>query len=825
MAPSEFLRLAAIWGLYPGGGVGPGGVTPTQVQQFAFNAQNDVGTDDAFVVNLDPAVTALTDQLFISMNANHSNFTATPTLKVNGTPAKTITTAAGDELIAGDILLGVNYLFSYNLESDTFQLINPSLSIANSYLVQKNYFNFAPDIGTANAYIANLPFAPLAILVNGVSALIEIANTNTGASTLALNGSAATPIVTSAGLVLQAGQLVAGQIAEFVYSEPYNAWMLVNPAVNPAQALLLQPNSGLPNGFNLGSLTSGLLKNTVTAGVASISRAVNATDYWAPGDVLQVAADPVNNIDVANKGWVESILAGIKNPASACYGASTANLTGYTYNNGTAGVGATLTAGANGIFTQDGIAVPQGTPWLYKNDTDGSGAYNGVYIVTDAGSASTPAILTRASYFDTPAEINFTGVIPVQFGTANADTGWLLLSQITTVGTDALNFMQFGTFSGVLDVPQGGTGVSSFVPNGIILGGSTPTGPLQQVANALTALTPLVSTGVGTVPGYSNIAYLETIADQFSQAVAKFSGTSGATGYVQFGNSTTAPYALVDGTAANYHFSIRSKGTGVINLVSNNTTQQIQVNSNSGISLLSFQQSGSQTYTYPAGGGTLVVDNTFKATLNANLTTPGLFIVTATGTGNYTVPTPAPLYLRIRLSGAGGGGSGSGTSPGAGVAGGSSTFGGTIIVCAGGTGGNGSAGGSGGPVTITSPAAGLTLRGQNGTNGNSSANSSGGTGGSGGFNGGGVGGGAGGSGMAASNYGCGGGGGGGNATSIAAAGGGAGGYADVTILNPVAGTVYSYTIGVGGDGGTAGTGGGAGGSGTNGVLFINEMYQ
>lgn len=822
-SPSEFLKNAIIWGLYPPGGVGPGGVTPTQVQQFAFNAQQDVGANDAFVVNLVPAVTTLTDQLIISMNANHSNLTTTPTLKINGTPPKTIVTAGGDELIPGDVLLGVNYLFSYNLETDTFQLINPSLSIANSYLVQKNYFNWAPDIGTTNAYVANLPFAPLAIFVNGVSAIVEIANANTGASTLALNGSAATPIVTSNGDALQAGQLIAGQQAEFIYSEVFAAWQLTNPAGNPAKALLLQPNTAMPAGFNLGSLTTGLLKNTVTGGIGAVSRAVNAVDYWAPGDILTVSAAPVNVVDVPNKGYVDTLVAGVRDPARSCYGASTANLTGYTYNNGTAGVGATLTAGSNGVFTQDGIAIPVNSPWLYKNDTSGGGAYNGVYIVTDTGSVSTPAILTRATYFDTPTEINFSGMIPIQFGTSNADTGWLLMSQVTTIGTDPLNFIQFAAPLSTVTVPQGGTGVSSFVPNELILAGTTSTGPLQQITNSAFSGMPLVSTGASSPPNFNTSVYIVDVIDQFAEVVASFNGVSGQTGFAIFGNSSSAPYIQASGTSANYHYSIRSKGTGLINLVSNNVSQQIQVNTNAGVSLLSFPQSASQVYSFPAGGGTLVVDNTFRATLEANMTVPAQTQFTS-GSGNYTVPTPAPLYLKVKVQAGGAGGAATGTSPGAATAGGSSTFGGSLVVCNGGAIGSGQSGGVGGTATVTAPAVGYTLQGQQGRVGWLIA-SGGANGGNSVYSGSGSGGPVGSAGSAATGYGSGGGGGGAGSTTASGGGGGAGGYAEVIIPNPTAGATYAYAVGAGGNGATAGTNGTASGAGAGGVIQITAYYQ
>lgn len=74
-----------------------------------------------------------------------------------------------------------------------------------------------------------------------------------------------------------------------------------------------------------------------------------------------------------------------------------------TYANGTAGVGATLTANANGAFgTVDGATVALNDRLANQNDT---GVANGIYKLTDAGSGGTPWILTRDVAFDTAAEI------------------------------------------------------------------------------------------------------------------------------------------------------------------------------------------------------------------------------------------------------------------------------------------------------------------------------------------------------------------------------------------------------------------------------------
>lgn len=144
-------------------------------------------------------------------------------------------------------------------------------------------------------------------------------------------------------------------------------------------------------------------------------------------------------------GWTaanDGVIGKTITPITACYGASTANLTGYVYNNGTAGVGATLTAPSNGVFIADGLTVPQGSIWLYKNDTTALGAYNGIYTLTNAGGASAAAVLTRVATYDSPAEINDTSLIPVTNGTANANTNWLQTNTIVSVGTTPLTYSQ-----------------------------------------------------------------------------------------------------------------------------------------------------------------------------------------------------------------------------------------------------------------------------------------------------------------------------------------------------------------------------------------------
>lgn len=120
--------------------------------------------------------------------------------------------------------------------------------------------------------------------------------------------------------------------------------------------------------------------------------------------------------------------------------ASTGNFAS-TYDNGTAGVGATLTASSNGAASIDGVALSLTDRVLFKDQTNTF--ENGIYVVSDAGSAGTPAVYTRSTDFDEPSEMTAGEIATVTEGTVNANTGWLLTSTVTTIGTDPITFVSF----------------------------------------------------------------------------------------------------------------------------------------------------------------------------------------------------------------------------------------------------------------------------------------------------------------------------------------------------------------------------------------------
>lgn len=133
----------------------------------------------------------------------------------------------------------------------------------------------------------------------------------------------------------------------------------------------------------------------------------------------QALADPSAATDAATKQYVDNVVNGLrwKQPVRA---ATTTN-------------GALATAFASGQVI-DGVTLATGDRILIKDQT--AGAENGIYVVT----AGAP---TRATDADSTAEIENATVF-VSLGTVNADKAYTQTATVTTVGTTAQTWVQFG---------------------------------------------------------------------------------------------------------------------------------------------------------------------------------------------------------------------------------------------------------------------------------------------------------------------------------------------------------------------------------------------
>lgn len=236
---------------------------------------------------------------------------------------------------------------------------------------------------------------------------------------------------------------------------------------------------------------------------------------------------PVSAADAATKQYVDDVAQGL-NIHAASYAATTANLNA-TYSNGTSGVGATLTnAGANAAFSVDGVSPSLNARILVKNQTTTS--QNGIYVLSTVGDGSTPWVLTRATDFDSAVEIAGGDFTFVDAGSTLANTGWVCVDEVTTVGTDPIVFQQFsgaGTYTASNGVQLVGSNFSGVVvaSGGLSVGASgfeldTTIAVRKYAANVGdgTATTYTVSHNLGTkdviVSVYDNSSpYAEVICD------------------------------------------------------------------------------------------------------------------------------------------------------------------------------------------------------------------------------------------------------------------------------------------------------------------------
>ncbi|MDR3152903.1 MAG: hypothetical protein LBW85_01190 [Deltaproteobacteria bacterium] len=147
---------------------------------------------------------------------------------------------------------------------------------------------------------------------------------------------------------------------------------------------------------------------------------------------IELAAAPNALNHAARLGDVYDVVASrVLKPALA---ATTGDLAG-TY----ASAAKTLTAGADGPLTVDGVSPAAGDRVLLVAQVDAT--QNGVYEATDPGGASAPWILARAPDFDATSKI-FTGVkIHVMKGASYAEATFVLTTDEPVLDTTSLTFV------------------------------------------------------------------------------------------------------------------------------------------------------------------------------------------------------------------------------------------------------------------------------------------------------------------------------------------------------------------------------------------------
>jgi hypothetical protein len=284
---------------------------------------------------------------------------------------------------------------------------------------------------------------------------------------------------------------------------------------------------------------SALVNSAVTVGTTSISLGASSLTLGGLTSVA-VTQDPTTALQLATKQYVDAVAQGL-NVHAACDAATTgtlASITGgtVTYNNGTGGVGATLTLSV-ALTVLDGYTLLNSNRILVKDQA--AQLQNGIYTWATGGT-----VLTRATDFDTNVEIANGDFTFVTYGTQYGNTGWVQTLPVTTVGTSPISWSQFsgtGTYSAGNGLTLTGTVFSLTAPVSIANGGTNAT----SASTAFNNLSPITSTGDLILGNGANSATRLGIGT--SGYVLKSTGTTAAWQV----NPTFLPITLHSGSQTN----------------------------------------------------------------------------------------------------------------------------------------------------------------------------------------------------------------------------------------------------------------------------------
>lgn len=397
-----------------------------------------------------------------------------------------------------------------------------------------------------------------------------------------------------------------------------------------SQTLTNKTISGANN--TLSNIANASLTNSsLTVGTTAISLGASSLTLGGLTSVA-VTQDPVSALQLATKQYVDAVAQSLNIHAScdAATPATLASITGgtVTYNNGAAGVGATLTLSV-ALTTLDGYTLVNGNRIVVKNEV--TQANNGIYTWATGGT-----VLTRATDFDTNVEIASGDFTFVTSGTLYANTGWVQTLPVTTVGTSPISWTQFsgaGTYTAGTGLTLTGTQFS--ITNTAVTAGAY---------GSATQVPVIVTNAQGQVTGVTNTA-IALVASQITsgQLAIANGGTGQATASAAFNAlspiTTTGDLIIGNGTNSATRLGIGTNGQV---LTSNGTTASWSAATGGVTQIIA----GTNVTISPVGGTGAV---TINASGGGSAYTRTSFTATA-GQTAFTV-TYAVGYLQVYVNG------------------------------------------------------------------------------------------------------------------------------------------------------------------------------
>tara|TARA_R110002072_G_scaffold13980_3_gene58278 strand:+ start:4620 stop:11966 length:7347 start_codon:yes stop_codon:yes gene_type:complete len=302
--------------------------------------------------------------------------------------------------------------------------------------------------------------------------------------------------------------------------------------------------TAIATGYIATTLTGKTLTSPVLNGTLSGTAFLDEDNFASNSDIAAASQQSI-------KAYVDAVASGLDLKCSS-HVATTACLTS-TYNNGSSGVGATLTnAGTQAALSIDGQTMVAAERALIKDQT--AACHNGIYTVTTVGDGSTNWVMTRATDFDTSTNITSGAFTFVETGTTNADAAFVMTTDGTiTVGTTVINWAQFSG-AGQITAGAGLTKSGSTINVGA---GSNITVNADDVAlsttiTGLSAITSTAITGTLQTAAQANITSVGTLTSLCSSGDITLGGDLTIAGDDLFMTTNTSGYLLIaDGTNYN----------------------------------------------------------------------------------------------------------------------------------------------------------------------------------------------------------------------------------------------------------------------------------
>jgi len=367
-------------------------------------------------------------------------------------------------------------------------------------------------------------------------------------------------------------------------------------------------NVAITGGTASGVAVTGSTINSTTIGGSTPAAGTFTSVTTTTGTV---STTPVNDTDLVNKLYVDNqVAAGIDiHPAVRVeFPESLGNITA-TYNNGAAGVGATLTnAGTQAALVVDGVTMNAGDRVLIYNQTN---AYeNGVYTVTNVGSGSTNWVLTRATDANTygansPTKLGQGSYFFVQEGTTGAGESYVCNTVgPITFGTTAITFALFS--QSILYSAGTGLTLSAGYQFSITPVGTAGTyGSASQVpvftTNASGQVTGVTNTAIAISAGaVSGLAPSDTTDTTNAANI-----TSGTLPTGRLSGSYTGITAVGTLTGGTWNATAIGVGYGGTGLTATPTAGQLPIGNGTGYTLATLTAGTNVSITNSAGGITI----------------------------------------------------------------------------------------------------------------------------------------------------------------------------------------------------------------------------